>query len=285
MNIYIKIVLFISILVNSIAHAEIVTINNMQEIKQKFDDLIKANKPEDILGMFDIDMVLIQPSNPNMQIPNIKKNRAYVKEILKNLNNDEKNILLNLINKNSPAILVEKSTPKVISQLMRKKIKLMALTSSLAGTFEDIKNVEVWRYNTLKNFGIDFSASFPNIKGFSFTELKNVSGKEPVYYKGILCTNGEGNKMNKGDVLLAFLHKINYMPKKVIFVDDKIENIQDMEKALTNLNEKISFVGVHYQGAEIYNASEVSSQTFEEEWQHLLVQSKAVYHKMHPSEK
>lgn len=61
-----------------------------------------------------------------------------------------------------------------------------------------------------------------------------------LFCEGILFA---GNN-NKGDILITFLEKINYIPKIIIFVDDKEHNIRAVEKAAKSKN--IAFVGIRH---------------------------------------
>lgn len=281
---YVVKVTLLVLLMSGNAIAEIIAMDNMQNVKDKFEELANQQSAEHILGVFDIDMVLTQPSNPAMQLPNMRKNKAFVKKLLSSLNTEEKNILLNLITKSSPSMLIENDTPKILKALSQQNIKLLALTASLTGALGDIKSVEIWRYNSLKSLGIDFEASFSQYNELFFSELSNKYGRAPAFYKGILCSNGEGNQINKGDVLLAFLHKVNYMPKTIIFVDDKLENLQDMEQALAKHAAKISYIGIQYKGAENYPSNDIAIDQFENEWQNLLMHTKEIYQKMYETQ-
>jgi hypothetical protein len=65
----------------------------------------------------------------------------------------------------------------------------------------------------------------------------------PLYKQGILfCL-----QPNKGKVLITFLERINWEPLKVVFIDDKIDNLQSVQEELKVKN--IEFVGLHYTGA------------------------------------
>lgn len=85
-------------------------------------------------------------------------------------------------------------------------------------------------------------------KPFTFTpfqlctsELTLSLKKRPAYYKqGILfcCYN------NKGEALATFLDALNLKPTKIIFIDDKENNIQNVAKAMESRN--IPFVGLRY---------------------------------------
>lgn len=272
---YLKFI-FVGLFVSHQVNAEIMTMFTMQEVHTKFVEVSTKSNPEDILGIFDIDLVLIKPSNPAWQIPNIQKYRSHLKALTKNLTPEQKDILLNLITKNSPAMLVEQDTPHILQAIKERQIKIMALTASLTGRLGKIKDVAIWRYETLRSRGINFCSSFKPIEKISFKKLPAYLGRYPEFYNGILCSNGEGSKINKGEILIIFLHEVSYEPKQIIFVDDKIENLENVEKALAKLDKSIHFVGIHYKGAEALKPIPIDEKKFLHEWEILISQAKKI---------
>ena len=111
--------------------------------------------------------------------------------------------------------------------------------------------------------------------------MRNDYGRAPAYYKGILCSNGEGNQINKGDVLVAFLHKVKYLPQTIIFIDDKIENLENMEQVLAKFDKQINFIGIQYKGAEAYPSRAITQEVFESNWNELVVQTKEIYQELY----
>ncbi len=61
------------------------------------------------------------------------------------------------------------------------------------------------------------------------------------YQQGVFMASG----MNKGVMLLDLLSKVNQHYDNVIFVDDKLKNITNMQKALATAG--VNFYGFHYQ--------------------------------------
>lgn len=135
--------------------------------------------------------------------------------------------------------LVDKKLPRMIEKLQSKGAKVIALTSFKAVDFADIKHQ---RYNALRKYGIDFSNAFPRHKDLTLARL-NQNGKSPTFSKGILSNAGI---FSKGDVLRAFFEEINWQPKRVIFYDDRLDNIESVQQALHPLN--IEFEGFVYTG-------------------------------------
>jgi hypothetical protein len=253
--------------------AEVISMSKMQEIETRVVELATNFPPQEILAVFDIDMALTQPKNPAFQMPNMKKNRDKLKPLLKDITPPQKDILLNLMLQSSPSILVEKNTPQMLGLIEKTNIKTIALTASLS---ENIRTAEKigWRYSTLKSLGIDFSSSFPQLDYLIFNQVKPYLQQKPIFYKGILCSNGEGSKTNKGDVLVLFLQQLNYQPKIVVFVDDKKENLENVQQALLQFIPNVNFIGIEYKGAEEFGSKDIDNNSkFMAEWTKLINQT------------
>lgn len=90
------------------------------------------------------------------------------------------------------------------------------------------------------SLGFDFIKTAPSKDSFV------VPAKSPtLYLKGILFVS-DYNK--KSDVFLPFLSIIKQTPKKVIFIDDKRKNVEELEEALSKLG--IEYLGVYYTAIE-----------------------------------
>lgn len=66
-----------------------------------------------------------------------------------------------------------------------------------------------------------------------------------LYLQGILFVS-DYNK--KGDVFLPFLSIINQKPRKVVFIDDKRKNVEELEEALNKIG--IEYIGIYYTAIE-----------------------------------
>lgn len=70
-------------------HAQITQVNDMQEV---FNAL--SNADSNTLVIFDVDMVLIQPSDPAFQMANMKRFSAISKRIMKEVPTDKQMLFL-----------------------------------------------------------------------------------------------------------------------------------------------------------------------------------------------
>ncbi len=124
-----------------------------------------------------------------------------------------------------------------IRSLQEKGIEVVAYThrhpSILEATLKQLQSV-----------GVDFKESSPCVESF-YLEMS----QSPLFHSGILFIHDANEK---GEVLSAFLKKINRKPKKLIFIDDTLRHIKSVEGAAKSLD--IEFIGYHftYQAKEGY---------------------------------
>lgn len=106
---------------------------------------------------------------------------------------------------------VEKETVKIIKNLQARRVPVIALTYS--GSTPEIRR---WRASNLHQIKLNFANSF-TLKEFEFNMFPIIFDAYPAFYHGILCAGGAP----KGLLLAAFINKIGWRPKKVIFFDDQ----------------------------------------------------------------
>lgn len=132
---------------------------------------------------------------------------------------------------------LEDNTSVLIENLQNQNYSFIALTT------RHPKYAEV-TFRELNDVGIDFANTSMKIKNCELPE-KNIKVKEGIIFISL--------ENRKGDVLKEFLQKNEYYPKKIIFVDDKLEHVKDVAEACMQLD--IDFVGIRYGGADAHVAS------------------------------
>lgn len=247
-------------------------IREIKDVKEIFNYLDKANA--ETLVIFDVDMVLIQPSDPAFQMANMKRFNSIAKRIMKEISPDKQAIFLSLMTINSNSILIDECAPLYLEQIIQKKIPVMAMTANLTGEFQGIKSMEKWRIEGLKQLGIDFSRSAPYQSRLLFDQLASYRGYYSTYLDGILFVNG--TLVSKGEALLSFLEKIHFHPNQVIFIDDREENLKSVMASLQTLNPSIEYIGLHFIGAQTYPSKLISEEEFESRWQRLADEAKKI---------
>jgi len=245
---------------------------SIEDIPKKVTAILKNYAPQDVLLLFDVDLTLTVPEEPAVQIPFIEKYQDQLKLITSGLSEEQIFLLVSLATKKARQVLVEKKAPLVIKELQKKKIKIIALSSSITGSLGSIKRVEEWRYSVLKKLGICFDKTFSQITDLPITGIFSYRNQHPVYYRGVLCTNSP--KKIKGKTLITFLKKINYSPKIIIFVDDQKENLAEVSESIKQYSTNIEFLGVEYKKGKQFTSGYVSEQAFFLYWENILSEIK-----------
>ena len=124
--------------------------------------------------------------------------------------------------------LVEPMTASIIHTLQQKGWKVMGLTSR--GLYLSTRTIE-----QLHSVGIDFSATAPSDQKFLFDRERGL-----CYQNGILFSAGT----SKGSLLFRFFQETDVHPKQVLFVDDKLHQLEDVRKACQE--HLVPMVGLRY---------------------------------------
>lgn len=248
-------------------HAQITQVNDMEEVFHYFNDADSKT-----LAIFDVDMVLVQPKDPAFQMANMKRFSTISKRIMKEIPADKQMIFLSLMTISSDPVLIDARTPQFLQQLIQRGIPTMALTANLTGGFSTIQNMEKWRIHSLRQLGIDFSQAAPYQTIMVFDDLAAFRCNYSTFIDGVLFVNGTA--VSKGEAFLAFLKKTNLSPNKIIFIDDREENLKNVEEAIRKFDTSIEYRGLHFRGAQKYPSKMISEDEFEARWQDLASKAK-----------
>lgn len=222
-----------------VSSSAIVQIESLEEISKQLEKL-----GDDSLLVLDVDEVLITSKDDFFQPVAEPYVLGLVKGAMENAKTAEerkrmeKNLASSLVK--TERVLVEQISLKLLDELYRKGVKVVALTSFPTGRFGSISQCEKWRVNQLKSFGFHFDRFFPQFCRYEFLGVARPSMAAPLFQDGILFSRG----YSKGDVLLAFLDILHWNPSKVVFVDDILENHEKM--ALSLAGRGIGFQGFLY---------------------------------------
>lgn len=213
--------------------ADITPINDLSAIKQ-----ILESADNDTLVIFDVDDVLVQPADQIFQSKNKEYLLALDMALAKRTSTDKLEYLRAKIAFKQQEKLVDERVLELLAYLKQNNINTVALTNCATGKIGDIARFEEWRIIRLNTLGIDFSAhnTLPDVQ---FNYVDSMAGV-PLIKSGIIFTG----YADKGKVLRAVIRKFSLQPKKIIFIDDKLSNLQSVQTVAQD--HKIEFIGVEY---------------------------------------
>jgi hypothetical protein len=244
------------------AFGNTIRISSFSEMKKEFE---KADNKT--LIIFDVDEVLITTQDHFMHpyadaifLPMI--HRAFSQATTPNEKKEvEENLSLCMLL--PKRVLIEEETPRLIKDLQKRHIKVIALTSCPTGRFGVIPQVERWRIEHLNAMNISFASSFPDRKRESFAEMASEGKPAPLFEEGILFSKG----YKKGQVLKEFIRRCKFHPAKVVFIDDLEENLASVQAEMQAMS--IAFQGYQYTGAERF-FKEADEKVLKLQFEHLM---------------
>ncbi len=208
------------------------------------------NIDQETLVLFDVDETLIVPKDLIMRSPVRDIFREIAKETINNpdivdIEKYGKDYFLGQVLSKVKYEIVDPKIVTIIEALHKRKIKTIAFTKMFIGTCGAIPAMEDWRFIQLKDLNIDFSSAFPLFQKIEIEPLDKMI-RPALFKQGILCANGQ----DKGPVLIGFLRNIDWVPSKVLFIDDRLDYLLNVEESLSNIG--IEFVGFHYTAVESF---------------------------------
>lgn len=128
---------------------------------------------------------------------------------------------------------IDDQTAQVIKQLKEKGAQIILVTArnpaEASFTHDQLSSVSIQIENQMA----------------SETFIQLQSEKPSTYFNGILFC---GIWNTKGGVLTAFLKQTQSKPKKIVFIDDKLKHVQEVEKSIEKMG--IDFIGVRFSGSD-----------------------------------
>lgn len=128
---------------------------------------------------------------------------------------------------------VEPNTPSTIQIIKDNKIPILALTTRggdlMPATLRQLGSLDISFENGL----------FANLT-FMLEDRGKVGSRAGLVTNNIIFCNGR----DKGACLKQVLDRVNLKPPKIVFVDDKLKNVQQMQKMCDAT--RIPYLGLHY---------------------------------------
>lgn len=203
------------------------------------------NLDENSLVIFDCDNVLttVKVGTFNVQNKDFLKN--YLREAPISKDEFYDKIRLVLINENT--YIVNQRMVDLIANLAKKNVHHMVATSYSVRPLKNVLDPMQWRINNLHEIGYFFERSWVDQKkDIVFNDFG--TDHNPIFREGILFCD----IFSKGDCIRSFLEYIDWLPKKIIFVDDVLRNLSDVGEFCEE--NKIEYVGIEYLESQYINS-------------------------------
>lgn len=180
------------------------------------------SQPDQTLYFFDIDDTLFH--SPYML--GSKTWRKHISTVTKEDQAVDWRALLSLfIARHHPMETIEPSTGQLVQDLQMKGYGVFALTARERKLWYNIPfDADTLTINQLNSVGIDFENAFLET---AYPYIANA----PEYYKGVLFADTE----EKGEYVLKLFKNASHLPEKVVFIDDKQNQVESVAAALNEL--------------------------------------------------
>lgn len=216
-------------------HAMEISTSNLDEVKAQLEKL----QPGDLL-VSDVIGVIYYPGDKLLFGENKKMYKAFLDDIEKRDGLHTRQMLEGIVKQSYVPVVVSDDLISYMQDVVNRDVKFVILTSAKTGELGPINELMDLRNSRLQQIGLDLGGMFD----VSTVTLDKVSdsknGKHPIYKDGTIFVN----RNDKGDTLAAFLDEVEFIPNKVVFVDNKKSKIDSVRKACENRG--VDFVGIHF---------------------------------------
>lgn len=186
---------------------------------------------EKSLVLLDVGGTLLEFKDPVLHTCHEEWKSAWFRKNCPNLTKEDKVSFVRIIEEGKENWRLVDKWPDLIAWAHRQQIKVMAFTKvTMDPSLADV------RIAKLAHFNLVFGNALPELEA---------GGNLFTYSHGVIQT---GAKL-KGPVLQEVLQKIKDLPTKIIFVDDRKEQVESVEQACQEA--KIPCACFHYTAAEI----------------------------------
>ena len=226
-------IIFVSLLSIGVLFADIYQSGNLLPIEQAL-----AEAEKDTLVIFDVVDTLITCDEPLFHSNNKKTFGKVSEGYFQNLPKEKVDELMTTILNERKTSLVDVKVLDLLDLVRKKHLKMLVLTSCGTGKYGLIEKMEDWRLHQLESVGLHFEdISLQDERWFD--SMLGPHGV-PLLKKGVVFSA----QIDKSIVLeeVFKVEKLGF--KKIIYVDDQLENLQEVE-AFCKKN-GIEFVGFEY---------------------------------------
>lgn len=196
------------------------------------------NASKDTLVIFDVGDTLITCDEPLFHSKNKSAFGKVSEQLFQDMSKERVDELMTIILNERKTSLVDYKILDLLDLIRNKDLTIIALTTCGTGKYGLIEKMEDWRIHQLEALGLSFEEmSLQDEKWFD--SMHGPHGV-PLLKKGIVFTA----QMDKVLVLEELFKIEKLTPKKIIYIDDKIEVVKDMQAFCEKL--RIDFLGFEY---------------------------------------
>lgn len=206
----------------SFVSAEIIETNSIHDLK-------KYIRPETLV-LLDIDNTLMEPTQTLGSDQWFCHRIDYHENLGLNANDALEKALSEWMSIQSvtKVKVVEPGTAELVAELQKDGYTIMGLTTRGLG----LSTRTIFQ---LQSLGIDLTTTAPSKEDVFFMNHHGV-----LFHGGILFTAGT----HKGVALAKLLHQIEHIPESIVFINDKKQNIQEVEVICEKYG--VPFTGLRY---------------------------------------
>ncbi len=197
------------------------------------------NLNEHDLVIFDYNKTLVIADDALLQSCNTSCLKARMLAHTPTLSAEKINELGSLIMAERKVHLVDPRSSELIKHLQQKGVKVIVVSGIRTGPYGQIQNVVEWHLQEINGLGLDFRSTFPNCNQIAFKKYKKHPAP-PLFVDGVLYTG----EMPKGEVLSQFFKQTGFKPRRIIFIDDTVANLNSVGKCARKM--KIPYLGYCY---------------------------------------
>lgn len=229
-------ILFCIFLAPILGFTQIYEIDDLASFEER---LTEKDVDSSVLVLFDVDETLITPKDAILKKCNANIAQKLLREYHISYDIDFKSFeyFLSIIFAAAQFELVNDKSVALVYDLQERGIPTLAFTAAGTGKFGIIEKLENWRFDQLKNLGLDFQSFLGPLCLHWDAQYPE---KAPLFFRGILFSSNQP----KGIVLAEFLQKIKGNFSKIIMIDDKSKFLESVERS--SQKENIPFEGYLY---------------------------------------
>lgn len=233
MKFLIKKIFFLAVISLSMLYADIYQSGNLLPIEQAIEEA-----QDDTLVIFDVVDTLITCDEPLFHSNNKNTFGKVSETFFHNLSKEKVDELMTTILNERKTSLVDAKVLELLEVIRKKHFKMLVLTSCGTGKYGIIEKMEDWRLHQLRSVGFNFEDL--SIKDEKWFDSMQGPHGVPLLKNGVIFSA----QIDKSIVLEEVFKVENLSFKKIIYVDDQLQNLKDVQAFCEKKG--LDFIGFEY---------------------------------------